>query len=269
MFWNKKQKVMDAKWQWGAVAMLAVTLVVNGLAGSTTVLGGLDTAAVSDSFPNLFAPAGVTFAIWGVIYALLIGFVAYALGWNRTKKTAIDTKKLTKITQLAVLNFGLNVLWIFAWQHKLMLLSVLLMVALLVTLIMIIQVLRPLKLKGWEYALVRLPFSVYFGWIAVATVANVTTWLASMNWDGAGLSQGTWMVAVLLVAAGIGLVTSFRNNDLAYLAVFIWAFAGILVKHLSPNGWDGAYPSTIITLAILLSVFISAALLQVNKRIKQ
>lgn len=259
MFWNKKQKIMEAKWRWGLLAMFAVMLVLNGLAGGTTLLNGVDTAAVSDSYPNLFAPAGVTFAIWGVIYVLLAGFVAYVLGWKRTKKTAIDTKKLTSVTQLAVLNFGLNALWIFAWQYNVIWLSVVLMLALLVSLIMIVQTLRPIKLKGWEYALVRLPFSVYFGWITVATVANVTTWLVSMKWDGAGLSEGTWMVAILLVAAAIGLVTAFRNRDLAYLAVFIWAYAGILVKHLSPHGWNGAYPSTIITLAIILAVFISLA----------
>lgn len=269
MFWNKKQTIMEAKWRWGLLVMFAVMLVLNGVAGSTTLLGGVDTATVSDSYPNLFAPAGVTFAIWAVIYILFMGFVAYVLGWKRTKKSAIDTKKLTSVTQLAVLNFGLNALWIVAWQYKLIWLSVLLMLALLTTLIMIMQALRPIKLRGWEYALVRLPFSIYFGWITIATVANVTTWLVSMKWDGAGLSEGTWMVAILLVAAAIGLVTVFRSRDLAYLAVFVWAYAGILVKHLSPNGWNGAYPSTIITLAIILAVFISLAVQLLPWRIKR
>jgi hypothetical protein len=65
------------------------------------------------------------------------------------------------------------------------------------------------------------------------------------------------MVAILLVAGAIGLVTALRNHDAAYLAVFVWAFAGILLKHLSPSGFNGAYPSTIVTLTILLAVFLS------------
>ena len=259
MFWNRKQKMLDAKWRWAVAGMFIVTLVFNGLAGSTTLLGGVDTAAISDSYPNLFAPAGVTFAIWGVIYALLAGFVAYVFGWNRPKKSPLDTKTLTIVAQLVVLNFGLNALWIIAWQYKVIWLSVLLIAALLVTLVMIMQTLRPVKLRGREYALVKLPFSVYFGWITVATVANVTTWLVSVGWNGAGLSEGTWMVLVLLVAAVIGIMVTLHNRDVVYLAVFIWAYTGILVKHLSPNGWNGAYPSTIITLTILLAVFLSSA----------
>lgn len=269
MFWNRKQKVLEDKWRWGLAGMLAVMLVVNGLAGSTTLLNGVNTATVSDSYANLFAPAGVTFAIWGVIYLLLIGFVVYAFTWKKSKKSAITERKLSDVAQLAILNFGLNTLWLFAWQYDIMWLSVLLMVGVLATLVMIVNALLPLKLKGVEYAALKLPFSVYFGWITVATVANVTTWLVSIGWDGWGLSDGTWMVAVLLVAAAIGLYVTLRNRDLPYLAVFIWAFAGILLKHLAPDGWNGAYPSTIITLAVLLSVFVSTGVLLVNKRIKQ
>ena len=257
MFGKKKQEAVEPKWRWGLAGVFIVTMILNGLAGGSKVLGGVDTAAVSDSFPNLFAPAGVTFAIWGVIYLLILGFVLYVFGFGRSKKSVLNTKTLTDVTKLLTLNLAFNSVWILAWQYKVIWLSVLLMIGILVTLIMVLEKLRGVALTGKEYVLARLPFSVYFGWISIATVANVVVWLVSMGWKGGSLSEGTWMVAVLLVAAVIGLVTALRNRDVAYLAVFVWAYAGILLKHLSPNGFDGKYPSTIVTLTVLLALFLS------------
>ncbi len=259
MFFSKKVEPLAAKTRWGLAGIFVLTLIVNGLAGSTTLLGGVDTAAVSDSFPNLFAPAGVTFAIWSVIYALLAGFVAYAWGWNRSKRSKLSAEKLASVSNLLIINLLLNSLWIFAWQYKVLWLSVLLMIGIVVTLAKIVIALRDTSMRGVEYTLAKLTFSVYFGWITVATVANITTWLVSINWDGFGVRDGVWMVAVLLVAAVIGLVTAIRNHDVAYLAVFVWAYGGILLKHLSPHGHNGMYPSVILTLAILLGVFVSVA----------
>lgn len=259
MFWKKKEAV-SAKWRWFLVAAFAVTLVLNGLAGSTTVLGGVNTAYVSDSNANLFAPAGTTFAIWGVIYTLLIGFCAYVFGLGRDKKSPLKDAMLLKVTQLFTVNVLLNGAWILAWQYQVLWLSVLLMVGILTTLVMIANILRKVNLRGGEYVLAKLPFSVYFGWITVATIANVTTWLVSVNWDGFGVRDGVWTVVMLLVGAGIGIATAYRNVDWAYLTVFVWAFTGILVKHLSPGGFDGHFPSVIAALTIVLPVLITVTL---------
>lgn len=261
-----KNNKLDAKWRWGLLAAFAGAMVLNGLAGGTKVLGGMTTAEVSDSFPNLFAPAGVTFAIWGVIYLLLVGFIAYVFGFGRSKKSALPEKTLAKVTRLLTINLLINAVWILAWQYKVIWLSVLLMIGILVTLIQMVNALRDVKLGVKEYVLAKLPFSVYFGWITVATVANITVWLVSLGWDGAGISKGTWMVAVLLVAAVISLVAALRNRDAAYLAVVVWAYAGILLKHLSPSGFDGHYPSTIVALSVLLGVFISVIIMLVAFR---
>lgn len=265
MFWKKKQEAVEPKWQWGLAGIFVVTMILNGLAGGSKVLGGVDTAAVSDSYPNLFAPSGVTFAIWGVIYLLILGFIVYVFGVGRPKKSALSTKTLTDVTKLLTLNLALNSVWILAWQYKIIWLSVLLMVGILVTLALVVNKLRMVELPAKEYVLVKLPFSIYFGWISVATVANITTWLVSVGWKGGSLSEGTWMVAILLIAALIGLVTTLRNRDAAYLAVFVWAYAGILLKHLSPHGFDGNYPSTIITLTVLLAVFLSVIVQLMSK----
>ena len=265
MIWNKKKRV-EKKWSWGLAATFAVTMVLNGLAGSTAVLGGVNTAQVSDSFPNLFAPAGVTFAIWGVIYLLVAGFILYVFGIGRSKKSTLTIDVLTDVTKLLTVNLALNGMWILAWQYKVLWLSVLLMIALLATLIKIADLLRSQRVSGVEYVQTKLPFSVYFGWITVATVANITTFLVSVNWNGFGIKASSWMVAVLLVAATIGIVTALRNRDAAYLTVFVWAFGGILLKHVSPDGFNGRYPGTIITLSIVLPVLITLCLQLVRER---
>lgn len=259
--WLKKQEKVDTR---GIIIALVATIamyIVNGLAGSTTLLGGQDTAAVSDKYANLFAPAGFTFAIWGVIYLLLALFFVRAFGFYKPKKSAIDNHTLNEVVVYVTLSSVLNALWLFAWQFEQLTLSVVLMLLLLVALIRIHRLLVPLKFTDWkEYAMLRLPFSVYFGWITIATIANITTWLVSLGWDRWGQSEGTWMVATLLIGATIVLTTAVRGRDIAYLVVGVWAFAGILYKHLDANAFNGAYPSTIITLAILLAVFISVAI---------
>lgn len=257
----KRQKAhVSSTWRVALVTIFLVMLVLNGLAGSTTLLGGQNTANVSDSYPNLFAPAGLTFAIWGVIYTLLVGFCLYVWGVGRSKKSVLKAVQLEKITKLMTLNFAANAAWILAWQYEVLWLSVLLITTILVTLILVVQVLRDIELPAKEYALARLPVSVYLGWISIATVANITVFLVSIQWNGWGVAESAWTIFVLIFATLVGFVTAQRNNDIAYLLVFVWAFFGILFKHVSPTGYDGQYQSVIIALTILLAVLASQIL---------
>lgn len=230
-------------------ASFVVMLVVNALA-MTTVLGGQTTAEVSDKFPTLFTPAGFTFSIWSIIYTLLLAYTVYQLGLVRVRKPLVKPAVLDDITPLVIANFWLNIAWLFTWQYQLLTLSVVLMVGLLVSLIMITQRLSRLEVTPRERLFVTLPFSIYFGWITVATVANISTWLVSLHWDGFGIAPQVWTVAVLFVATVIGLATALRNRDCAYLAVFVWALFGILLKHLSVSGWNNQYPDIVLNVIV-------------------
>lgn len=256
----KKQRSVNKRWIVVALMSYIVMLVVNGLAGSTTLIGGTDTAAVSDAYPNLFAPAGYTFAIWGVIYLLLGLYLARMFGAWRPRKQLLAIETQDHILRLFTVSSVLNILWLFAWQYRIFWLSVVIMLGLLVSLIQINRLLAPAKLPLCEYLLIRVPFSVYFGWISVATVANITTWLVSIGWDRWGQGEGMWMVAILIIGALIGLATAYRAQDPAYLAVFVWAYAGILIKHLSDTGHNGKYPTTIVVLTILIAVMINSTI---------
>lgn len=235
------------------LSFLAV-VVVNALANALPI-NGVTTGGVSDSFPNLFAPAGLTFSIWGLIYLLLAGFVLFYTGVFRKAKSVVAEKVAT----LFILSSLANVAWIFSWHYGLIWLSVLLMLSLLVSLILIATRLRWLQLSVREFWFVRLPFSVYFGWITVATIANITVFLVSLGWGGFGLADSFWTVLILIVGALIGLWRSYLDKDVAYLLVFIWAYTGILLKHLRPTGFAGQYSGVIVTLIVCLVVFVVMA----------
>lgn len=254
--WFKKQEKLDIKWGFAALFAYIIVLVLNWIAGSTTLIGGSNTAGISDSYPNLFAPAGFTFAIWGLIYLLLGLFFFRLFEVWKPKKSAIANRALNNVSKLFALSSLLNIFWLLAWQYKIFWLSVIIMAGLLVTLIQINRLLANSRYSFKEWALVRLPFSVYFGWITVATIANVATWLLSFGWDGFGLSPAVWTVAMLIVGAAIIITTMWKNNDWAYGAVGVWAYAGILAKHLSEEGSNGRLPSLLAALYIILPILI-------------
>ncbi|MCW4043905.1 MAG: tryptophan-rich sensory protein [Candidatus Bathyarchaeota archaeon] len=227
------------------VAAYILTLVVNGLA-SAVALNGRTTAQVSDLYPTLVTPAGYVFSIWGVIYSLLLVFAVFqALPSQR------ENPFLGKISFLFVLSSFLNVFWLFLWHYDQIALSVVLMFALLATLIMIYLRLNIGKAAvTWkEKACVHLPFSVYLGWITVASIANVAAALVSVQWNGFGLASDLWGVLVIAVALLIALAVLATRKDAAYGLVLVWALVGIAVK-------QNAYPN--IALATEASAIIIA-----------
>ncbi len=241
------------------ILTFVLTVLVNGLA-NTGALNGKTTGEISDLYPTLITPAGYVFSIWGVIYTLLLVFVVFqALPRQREKPF------LQEISFLFVLSGLLNVLWLFLWHYDQIALSVPLMFALLATLIAIylrLQIGRstlPLK----EKLCVHLPFSVYLGWITVATIANVATALTAINWDGFGISNETWAVLVIIVALAITLTVIITRRDVAYSLVLIWALVGIIVKQTENQ-------SVVIT-AAASAIIIAVALvpMTVGSRLKR
>ena len=128
------------------------------------------------------------------------------------------------------------------------------MLVLLFFLIRIADVLRSAQLSKWEKVWISLPFSVYFGWITVATIANITVFLVSLDWGAFGIPDFIWTSLILLVGAGIGIMRMRKDRKPAYGFVLIWAYLGILLSHLSPSGFDGEFPVIIITLLVCVVV---------------
>lgn len=240
------------------VAITFTLMVIMNALANILPINGRGTGEVSDSYPNLFAPAGITFSIWGVIYFLLALYTLYQFGVFQGKATGGNKRLLTRIGMLFSLSSVANTLWILAWHYDRILVSLFLMLVILLCLIGINLLTRNAVLSAKERLFIRLPFSVYFGWITVATIANVTTLLVDMGWNRFGVSEVVWTVLILAVGALIGILTMFSFRDMAYGIVLIWAYAGILLKHVSDTGFAGAYTSVMITVVVCIILYILA-----------
>lgn len=229
------------------IAMVVINFLANKLP-----INNRSTGDISDAYPNLFTPAGPAFSIWGLIYLLLGGYVLYQFLKKDQKTEAI----LKKINLLFIATSIANMAWIFAWHYDYIGLSVLIMATLLILLIKIADILRTEHFTSLEKVFIWAPFSIYFGWITVASIANITVFLVSIGWNGFGIADFVWTSIILLVGALIGILRMHRDNNIAYGMVLIWAYAWILFKHMSVGGFNGEYPSIITTATICLFLFI-------------
>jgi hypothetical protein len=160
-----------SKWRLINALTLAGMLVVNALANALP-LNGKNTGEISDSYPVLFTPAGYVFSIWGLIYIALIGFAVFqALPGQKTNP------RINRIGGWFALSNILNMAWLFAWHWEVLWLSVVFMLGLLASLLVIytrLEIGVHARTSPLEQALVDFPFSLYLGWISVATIANLS-----------------------------------------------------------------------------------------------
>jgi hypothetical protein len=230
--------------QYANLLTVIVALAVNILA-ATLPLNGQNTGEISDRFKVYFVPAGYVFSIWGIIYIGWIAFTIFQL--QRSQK---ENPRLRRLGYLFAISNLANAAWLFCWHYNQFGLSVLVMLALLGLLIasyLRLNVNRS-SVTRLEYWSVDVLFSVYLGWITVATVANITDWLYFIGWNGFGISAPAWAVIMLIVASLLGLLMALMRRDAGYLLVLVWAFIGIAVKQASAS-------------VVVLSAWIAAALM--------
>jgi hypothetical protein len=216
--------------------LLFLGMVVMNYLANALPLNGKTTGALSDAYPNLFVPAGVTFSIWGVIYILLVTFCVIQF-------TTSHQAVISRIGWLFGLSCIFNGLWIVAWHYERLPLSLILMLGLLVSLIWINIFIRDLP-AGF----IKAAFGIYLGWICIATIANVTALLVNFGWGGLGISEETW--TIIMIAAGTLIVslTVWRlDNPFIGLSV-VWAFAGIMIKR------QADYRVILVTAAIAAAI---------------
>lgn len=251
---------------WAVVAYV-VMVFVNFLANALP-LNNKSTGQISDAYPNLFAPAGFAFSIWGLIYFLLAAYLVYQFVYLNKKQNKKKEEFFNKINSLFILTSIANILWIFSWHYDFISLSVLIMLVLLVALLKTSDRIALEKLSSKEKLLFSIPFNVYFGWITVATIANSTVFFVSIGWNGFGIPDFIWTSLILFVGAIIGILRINKNKSISYGLVLIWAYFWILFKHVSSSGFNGNYPNVIITAGICIFSFAIAILKIVYERIK-
>jgi len=211
-----------------------MVIVVNAMAGRG-LLNNRSPADISDEYENLFVPAGATFSIWGVIYLTLLGFIIYQLWLAFSKRASPQLEPfMQRLRGWWLISCMANSCWLFAWHYELMPLSILLMLTLLVCLFAInlnfnIALPRAHVSKA-EKVFVHLPFSLYLGWICVATTANIAAFLVYLGWNGMSIPGTIFLILLCTVAATLLII---RRHNIIVGFVAIWAFYGIISKRLS------------------------------------
>lgn len=212
--------------QISVIITIVATLVVNGLA-NVLPINGQNTGEISDRFHVYFVPAGYVFSIWGLIYVGLIAYAIYqALPTQRMNPRLRSTGWWISLGGLA------NIAWIFLWHYNHFTMTLVAMLILLGTLIITYLNLGigRSKTSATETWMARVPFSIYLGWITVATVANITDVLDFIKWNRFGIEPEIWMSIVLLAVLVISALMNFIRRDIAYTLVILWALAGISIK---------------------------------------
>ena len=236
-------------------ASVVATIVVNGLANALPINNQM-TGDIANQYKgqNLWLPAGYVFSIWGLIY---LGLIAYAVYQSLPRQR--ENPRLRRIGWPFVVSCAANIVWLLLFHYNQFPLSMIAMLVLLLALIAIYLMLRRGQegIPAGERWAVRLPFSIYLGWITVATVANAAHVFVHAGWTGEPFGALAWLITMYLVALALAALMALMRRDVAYLLVLVWAFAGIAVNY---SNMTGVMISSIVASLIVavLAVLIAA-----------
>lgn len=211
---------------------LAIMITLSYLT-QTKQLSPLDVGEVSDKYETIFAPADLTFGIWGLIYLSLIAFCMYHLvnAFNSDKSDQADTD-IKAIGFLFIINTLATSVWLIAWVREAIGLSLLLIFIQLLTLILIsvrAHIANPDR-SLTNKVFTQFPLSIYFGWICIATIANVSAFLVSINWSGLGISESNWVIIMIGAATLLSFFIIFVRRNFYFGLVILWSLYGIVLK---------------------------------------
>lgn len=227
--------------QWIFMLIAYVAMVMTNALANSLPINGQTTSEISNRLDVPFTPAGYVFSIWGLIYLLLAIWLILAFK-NRNTDKAVPRKT----GSLFILSCILNAAWLFSFHYEQFILSSIIIVALLITLIAIHQSYPRSDSRFGG----RLPFSVYLGWISVATIANITYTLKFHDVSlGIGEIEGT--IGLVIIAGILGIAGRYLSDDPFYALVFVWAIVGIAVAN---SGTALATASYIIAVVIFIAI---------------
>ena len=203
----------------------------------------------------LIIPANYAFAIWGLIYLGLITFAIYQI-----LPAGRQNPRLQRIGYLLALACLAQIAWVFLFQYRLFMLSLVAMLLILLPLIGVYQRLGigKIRVSKQEKWIVQIPVSIYLAWISVATIVNVALTLYNLGWNGWGISPQVWTVIVLMIGGAIAATVSMQRADIAFVLVFLWALVAIGVRQAN----IAVIAATAGGLAIALSLLLVFSILR-------
>ena len=216
---------------WRLVASAAVVLsIAFSYASNGRIINGQNNADVSAKYPTLFTPAGYAFSVWGLIYLSLVAYAVYQLRPARRDKRIHDrlAVPLTATTLLSMV-------WLVLFNAEWLLMSAVVIVGMLATALVLLVRSREWVFSRRGESWLSVPFSLYAGWLTVATIANASVYLSSTGWRGYPLNPTLWALVLLTVAVAIAVGVSWRLRDAVFSGVVAWACLAIWVARRPEN----------------------------------
>lgn len=277
---EKRPKPLALGIAWAAY----VGTVACNMAFEMLKLGGTTSEQVSNEVFSWFTPAGYVFSIWPVIYlAMAIWLVSFTRDVMKLRKSDASTQDspnsnraqsvhgvhvvhdipATRTNQatgqnlfslgnviLFVVSCGLNVLWLATWHFRMIAVSV-------VIIALFMAVLGLLYFNVFattDRQVYRIPISLYFSWISVATVANCMYLLTSLGLGEIHLLEpiATLVLAIFYLAQAALMKSSF--DDMVFGLVVVWALVGIGVHLMPVNPYVAVACYTIAAAGLLVSL---------------
>lgn len=233
--------------RWAFLAASLVLIVVNFLS-NTIPFGGKTMAEVSAQYPTLITPAGYAFSIWGLIYLLLLVFSIFQLRRGR------ESRFYNLIWPFYMLNVAANIAWLFAFQYNAIAVSVVIMLILLYSLIRIFRLFYRFKSKlgTTRRFFFQVPFSLYFGWVSVATIVNIAVLIYSLDIPAFMNHQSLFAISMVIVAAVLGFAILLSKHDYVFGLAITWALVSI---------WVGQESLPVITTAKFAAIGLIATMI--------
>src|SRR5690625_2288600 len=235
------------KWIIGYFTAFIIMIIMNYSAGSNV-------GDVADDHPTIIQPAGFAFAIWGLIYVLIFIWMIRILISKKGQPDIVERLKYWPI-----INFILNGIWIVVFTQQWMIISTVVILALLYTLIKMHTVISAEPYHWYD----RLPFSIYFGWVTIASIVNTFTVFSSYNIDSLlGMSELIWTIIAIIMAALIGIFFAWFFSDWLYPLVLIWPFFGIFM--------ESGDVSTVLNVSLASAglILVMTAIVLISRKIK-
>jgi hypothetical protein len=248
--------------QVSVIVAVAATILINGLANALP-LNNLTTGEISDRFEVYFVPAGYVFSIWGLIYIGLIAFAVF-----QALPAQAENPRLNKVRGVFLISSLANIAWLFFWHYEYFSATIIAMFLLLISLSVIYVRLGigRSRVDRTEKYLVRVPFSIYLGWVSVATIANATSLLDFLGWGGWGLEPQVWAAIMIGVTTLLGSVMAIDRKDGAYILVLTWALVGIAVKQAEASLVVASALAAVVVLNVVIGVVHAPRLLSKARR---
>lgn len=217
-----------------AIITIVFTSLVS-IPGSPYLIGGMSQADISNMFSTSVTPAGITFAIWSIIYLTWI-FAGLTLSWLPvtpfTKRYfpklvpyLTDTHTHKKATFSFALAIGLTAVWLIPWGN------IYIGTALLVMLLILGLLIYTFSHTRKSSMIVRSSVEITFAWIIMATALNITVWFRYMNWSLGGPSDFYYAIGAYGVLLLVISWLQCRYRTYIISLVFIWTMIGVWIVH--------------------------------------